>query len=337
MGKDYYKILGISKSANTEDIKKAYRQLALRYHPDKNKTAGAEEKFKEIAEAYEVLSDHKKRDIYDQFGEEGLNAGAGGHGGGSATYTFHGDPRATFAQFFGTANPFQAFFDMGGASNIFSNFFDESDDSMGGHRNIGGGVKRPFGYGYEQDRMGDSQDKPLEFDIYVTLEDVMKGTTKKMRINRKVIQPDGSLRKEDKILTVDVKPGWKAGTRITYPKEGDQGAGKIPADVVFIIRDKPHPLFKRDGSDIVYTAKMSLKNALLGTQLQIPTLSGDRVPLNLSNEVVKPTTIKRLRGYGLPYPKEPGKRGDIVVTFDIIFPDKLTGPERESLRALLPN
>lgn len=334
MGKDYYRILGINKNANTEDIKKAYRQLALRYHPDKNKTAGAEEKFKEIAEAYEVLSDHKKRDIYDQYGEEGLK-GAGGHGGGaSATYTFHGDPRATFAQFFGTANPFQAFFDLGGSSNIFSSFFDESDESMGGHH---GGVKRPFGYVYEQDKVGDSQDKPLEFDIYVSLEDVMTGTTKKMKINRKVIQSDGSLRKEDKILTVEVKPGWKAGTKITFPKEGDQGVGKIPADVIFIIRDKPHPIFKRDGSDIIYTAKISLKNALLGTQLQIPTLSGERVSLNLSNEIVKPNTTKRLRGHGLPYPKEPGKKGDIVVAFDIIFPDKISGHDRDTLRTLLPN
>lgn len=123
MGKDYYKILGISKSANEDDIKKAYRKLALKYHPDKNKTPEAEEKFKEVAEAYEVLSDKKKRDVYDRFGEEGLKGSAGGGGGGggpnmpggqSFTYTFHGDPRATFAQFFGTDNPFESFFGFGG-------------------------------------------------------------------------------------------------------------------------------------------------------------------------------------------------------------------------------
>ena len=110
--KDYYKILGISKIASDDEIKKAYRKLALKYHPDKNRSAGAEEKFKEIAEAYEVLSDAKKREVYDKFGEEGLKGGAGtaGGGGGGTTYTFHGDPKATFAQFFGSASPFQTFF-----------------------------------------------------------------------------------------------------------------------------------------------------------------------------------------------------------------------------------
>lgn len=111
MGKDYYKILGISKSATDDEIKKAYRKLALKFHPDKNKNAGAEEMFKNVAEAYEVLSDKKKREIYDQYGEEGLKGNQGGHGGGGGgghnnhggtyTYSFHGDPRATFAQFFG--------------------------------------------------------------------------------------------------------------------------------------------------------------------------------------------------------------------------------------------
>ena len=121
MGKDYYSILGINRNATDDEIKKAYRKLALKFHPDKNKTPEAEEKFKLIAEAYEVLSDKKKRDIYDQFGEEGLkNGGAGttsGFSSGSTpnfTYTFHGDPRATFAQFFGTDNPFDLFFNFGG-------------------------------------------------------------------------------------------------------------------------------------------------------------------------------------------------------------------------------
>ena len=106
MGKDFYKILAISKTASDDEIKKAYRKLALKYHPDKNKTPQAEERFKEIAEAYEVLSDKKKRDIYDKYGEEGLKGGIPGCGnepGGTNTnftYQFHGDPRATFAQFF---------------------------------------------------------------------------------------------------------------------------------------------------------------------------------------------------------------------------------------------
>lgn len=124
MGKDYYKALGIQKGASDDDIKKAYRKMALKYHPDKNKAPGAEEKFKEIAEAYDVLSDPKKREIYDKYGEEGLKGGLGGDGGhgghggafpgGGYHYTFTGDPRKIFSQFFGGEDPFAAFFGGGG-------------------------------------------------------------------------------------------------------------------------------------------------------------------------------------------------------------------------------
>ncbi len=278
MGKDYYHILGITKNASDEDIKKAYRKLALKYHPDKNKTAGAEEKFKEVAEAYEVLSDKKKKDIYDKYGEEGLKGNLGGAGGGGVpgqggtyTYSFHGDPRATFAQFFGTSSPFQAFFDMGNGPRMFG--FDddmEIDDGFGGmgggFRGVPGGAFRSQSFnvhGSPTKSKGRDQDPPIEHDLYVTLEEIYKGTTKKMKISRRVIQPDGSLKKEDKVLTINVKPGWKAGTKITFQKEGDQTRNKIPADIVFIIRDKPHSLFKREGSDLRYTAKILLKQVRL--------------------------------------------------------------------------
>uniref|UniRef100_A0AAV2KH47 J domain-containing protein n=1 Tax=Knipowitschia caucasica TaxID=637954 RepID=A0AAV2KH47_KNICA len=105
MGKDYYRVLGIAKGATEDEIKKAYRKQALRFHPDKNKAPGAEDKFKEIAEAYDVLSDAKKKEIYDRYGEEGLKGnarpGGGAQCGPSYNYTFHGDPHAMFAEFFG--------------------------------------------------------------------------------------------------------------------------------------------------------------------------------------------------------------------------------------------
>ena len=130
MGKDFYKVLGLNKSATEDDIKKAYRKMALKYHPDKNKSPGAEEKFKEIAEAYEVLSDPKKKQIYDVHGEQGLRGG--GSGGGSQgphenfTYTYHGDPRATFEAFFGTSSPFASFFGNG-SSGEEEMIFEETD------------------------------------------------------------------------------------------------------------------------------------------------------------------------------------------------------------------
>lgn len=334
MGKDYYKILGVPKGASEEDLKKAYRKLALKYHPDKNKSPGAEEKFKEIAEAYEVLSDKKKRDIYDQLGEEGLKGGMPGHGGGNESfhYAFHGDPRATFEQFFGTSNPFEHFFSMGTPTNSQRMFFgnDEMDiDDPFAQFGLGSANRSsPFrshsfaahGTPRPKEKV---QDPPVEHDLHVALEDIFRGCTKKMKISRKVVGPAGHIVREDKVLTINVKPGWKAGTKITFQKEGDQIPNKIPADVVFIIKDKPNPVFKREGSDIKFTAKITLREALCGAKVVIPTLTGERFQLDLT-DVVTPHTVRRISNHGLPFPKEPTRRGDLIVTFDIQFPDVLS-------------
>ncbi|XP_076353100.1 dnaJ protein homolog 1-like [Tachypleus tridentatus] len=355
MGKDYYNILGISKNASEDEVKKAYRKLALKYHPDKNKSIEAEEKFKAVAEAYEVLSDKKKREIYDQYGEEGLKGGTpcGGGGGGGGfsgngqqfSYTFHGDPRATFTEFFGTDNPFESFFNMGGLGQsggqgmYFMQDNMETDDPF---MNLGGGRGNAFrsqSFSASSPHMGraktHNQDPPVEYDLYVSLEEVVRGCTKKMKISRKVMNPDRSTRREEKVLTINVKPGWKAGTKITFQKEGDQIPGTIPADIVFIIRDKPHSIFKRDGSDIKYTANITLREAMCGTKIQVPTLKGDKISLRLEG-VIKPQSIQRIQGQGLPYPKEPSKRGDMIINFNIRFPDNLTESTKQILWDCLP-
>lgn len=383
MGKDYYKILGIARTASEDDVKKAYRKMALRFHPDKNKSAGAEDKFKEIAEAYEVLSDKRKRDIYDKYGEEGLKGGGGGPGVNSGgfdthnnnnnntfTYTFHGDPRATFAEFFGTSNPFESFFNMPGmsnsaAGNLFGGGGGGADDNMDSmddpfaafNTHLGGGlggfhahaprVNMPFrshsfniggggraGAGVKEKH----QDPPIEHDLLVSLEDINRGVTKRMKISRRVVSNDGTARKEEKVLTISVKPGWKAGTKITFQREGDQAPNKIPADIVFIIKDKPHPHFRREGSDLKYTCRLTLKEALCGARVDVPTLSGsDRLVLSLTDEVIKPATVKRIVGKGLPQSKDPTKRGDLLISFEIVFPDKITTHTRDTLRNCLPN
>uniref|UniRef100_A0A8C9XQE1 DnaJ heat shock protein family (Hsp40) member B1b n=1 Tax=Sander lucioperca TaxID=283035 RepID=A0A8C9XQE1_SANLU len=336
MGKDYYDILGIKKGASEDDIKKAYRKQALRFHPDKNKSPGAEEKFKEIAEAYDVLSDPKKKDIYDRYGEEGLKGGGqpggGGCGGpGSFSYSFQGDPHAIFAEFFGGRNPFDQFF---GARN---GGMDENMDTDDPFARFGmGGCSGMGGMGPHTSVVKKHQDPPVVHDLLVSLEEVLSGCKKKMKISRKRLNPDGqTIRTEDKILEVQIKKGWKEGTKITFPKEGDQTPTNIPADVVFVLKDKAHPVFKRDGSDIVYTAKISLRDALCGCTVNAPTLDGRKVTVS-TTDIVQPGMKRRVSGEGLPYPKRPDRRGDLLVEYDIKFPERLSQSARDTIAQVLP-
>ncbi|XP_040002482.1 dnaJ homolog subfamily B member 1b [Xiphias gladius] len=346
MGKDYYDVLGIKKGASEDDIKKAYRKQALRFHPDKNKSPGAEEKFKEIAEAYDVLSDPKKKDIYDRYGEEGLKgggpSGGGGVGGpGTFSYSFQGDPHAIFAEFFGGRNPFEQFF---GARNGGMDEDMDTDDPFARFGMGGGGMggfPRSFssgmgGLGAHSSVVKKQQDPPVVHDLRVTLEEVLSGCTKKMKISRKRLNPDGrTVRIEDKILEVQIKKGWKEGTKITFPKEGDETPTNIPADVVFVLKDKPHPVFKRDGSDIVYRANISLRDALCGCTINASTLGGKTVTVSTS-DIVKPGMKRRVSGEGLPYPKRPDRRGDLIVEYEVKFPERLTQSARDTIAQVLP-
>ncbi|XP_075903883.1 dnaJ homolog subfamily B member 1-like [Nelusetta ayraudi] len=352
MGKDYYDILGIQKDASEDDIKKAYRKQALRYHPDKNKSPGAEDKFKEIAEAYDVLSDPKKKDIYDRFGEEGLKGGGGPPGGGGGgggggpgnfSYSFQGDPHVIFEEFFGGRNPFGQFF--GGRNGGLDEDMDTNDPftrfGMGGGSGMGGGFPSSFssgmgGLGGHGSVVKKQQDPPVVHDLQVTLEEVLAGGTKKMKISRKRLNPDGrTIRREDKILEVQIKKGWKEGTKITFPKEGDETPTNIPADVVFVLKDKPHPVFRRDGSDIIYPAKISLRDALCGSTVSAPTLEGRTLSVS-TTDVVQPGTKRRISGEGLPYPKRPERRGDLIVEYEVRFPERLSQSARDTIAQVLP-
>ncbi|KAJ7391403.1 DnaJ sub B member 5 [Desmophyllum pertusum] len=348
MGKDFYKILGVLKTAKDDEIKKAYRKLALKWHPDKNKSPGAEEKFKEISEAYDVLSDKEKREIFDKYGEEGLHHGAPPNGadGRANNMHFHGGPgfartfvftsgnaRDTFARAFGDDDEFS---DIIGGLGGFS-FFSENRNTKPGSRTTGmGNFMFDFDGMPPQSKKQKIQDPTIEKDLLVSLEDLVSGCTKKMKISRKDLDERGISRNEEKILTVNVKPGWKAGTKITFPKEGDRKPGVVPADVVFIVKDRPHTLYTRDSNNnLIYNAEISLRDALTGGQAEVPTLDGRKIKLRL-NGVVQPDSTKRICGEGLPLPKNPSKRGDLIVKYDIRFPDHLSTVQRDILLDTLP-
>ena len=337
MGKDFYGILNLSKSATETDIKKAYRRLALKYHPDKNKDPGAEEKFKEISEAYEVLSDKEKRGIYDKYGEEGLRGGVPntaqeGFANGPGfrrTYVYtSSDPRETFSKFFGNEDPFSDL--LGG----FGGF------GFGGSARTSRKSGSDFSYFDTNDlptqKKSKIQDAAIERDLFVSLEDLKTGCTKKLKISRKLMATDGNFELQDKILTVNVKPGWKAGTRITFPKEGDRRPGVIPADVVFVIRDKANSKFKRDSdNNLLYTAKISLRDALTGFTIEVPTLEHKKIRVR-ERGVIQPGSTRRISGEGFPLPKDNSKSGDLIVTYEVYLPETLSNSQVEVLRDILP-
>lgn len=318
MGKKFYDVLGVPEDATDEDIRKAYKKMALKYHPDKNKSPEAETKFKAVSEAYETLGDKTKRCRYDKLGDNPV--------------AFDKPNKQDFPFFFSQSPSFFNFF--GGAHDPFSmNNFNEfgnnpfhRSNSARCHSSRTKPRKQPL-----------KQDPPVVHDLYVSLEDVLIGCTKKMKIERNVLNHDRvTARRENKILTINVKPGWKAGTKITFKEEGDQNPNSIPSDIIFIIKDKTHELFERDGSDIRFNCTVTLKQALCGTNLMLPSLTGESIPISL-NEIIYPGMEYTISGQGLPFPKDNGRRGNMVVTFQVQFPDVVPDEIKSTLMDCLPS
>ena len=297
-----------------------------------------------------MLSDKDKKRVYDQFGEEGLK----GSGGSEGHYTFHGDPFETFSKLFGGEEssfggsginmffgrtPNGSMFNTGrmgsGPGRVFMTSHGPFADGMEAmdYESVGGDM--PFGH-----TMGSSgrmkKDPPIDKDLAVSIEELYLGCTKKLRITKRVLNPDGTSRMEDKLITIDVKPGWKEGTRITFSEEGDQFPGRIPSDIIFVIKQKPHSVYRRDGNDLRYTARISLREALTSSiRVPIPTIDHEVIPLELK-EIVNPKTEKRIPGKGFPISKSPGQRGDLVVNFDIVFPTSLSQKSVDMMEKYLP-
>lgn len=271
MGKDYYKILGVSKDSSQEDIKKAYRKLALKWHPDRcppDKKEESQKKFQDIGEAFEVLSDVEKKRVYDQVGEEGLRGGfpeGGESGPGGPQFHFGGMPGGAksfhftssnaddiFRSFFGTGDPFQAEgmdpFGGAGGGMPFSFMMGGMPGGMGGMPGGMGGMPGGMGGmpGMSSRMGGASQQQPLKkadaihHPLKVSLEDLYTGITKRVRITKKIADASGQIVSASVDKEIQVKAGWKDGTKITFEREGDELPGTIPAGNYFIISTTIH-------------------------------------------------------------------------------------------------
>ncbi|GMF05724.1 unnamed protein product [[Candida] boidinii] len=338
-----YDTLGVSPSASDAELKKAYRKMALKYHPDK--PTGDTEKFKTISEAYDILSDSNKREVYDNYGLEAARgnapaggnpfAGAGGAGGGGA-----GGPSFHFS----SSGPGGHQFSQEDAFNMFNNFggFGGFDDIFSGAGGAGGQRFRSAGgqsFGGMPGGMGGMGGMPggfqqqqrqrepeiVDLNVNVSLEELYKGGVKKLKVNRK--GPNGV--KEENLIEINIKPGWKAGTKITYPNQGDYQDG-IRQTLRFTIVEKPHPVFKRDGNDLRCTIPLTFKESLLGFSKEISTLDGRRIPLTRI-QPLGPHSESRYPGLGMPISKQPGQRGDLIVSFKVDYPTQLTQEQKRAI------
>lgn len=307
---DYYQILGVSRNATPKEIQAAYRKLARKYHPDVNKAEDAEEQFKKINEAYEVLKDEEKRRLYDQLGSnwkngQDFNAPPGWKytsGDGGSAYEFH---------FSG---------DSGGFSDFFETLF-------------GGGRFRDFsGFkGFSTGRTNWAQKgEDREAELAISLEEAYHGVEKKFKLQ--VLEPrnDGTMAHSVKEYNVKIPPGVTEGSKIRLQGQGNPGFnGGLPGDLYLKIRLLPHKIFSVENSNLVAEVKVSPWEAILGTEANVSTLEG--------NVVIKipPGTGSgqrfRIRGGGLA---GKGGRGDLYLVAKIVVPKKLTREERKLVEQL---
>lgn len=346
--RDYYEVLGVSKNANESEIKKAYRKLALKYHPDKNPDdKEAESKFKEAAEAYEVLSDPQKKARYDQFGHAGMsgNAGFGGEGAGMN----------------------------------MDDIFDQFGDIFGGA--FGGGFRSSGGGGGA--RSARMKGTNLRVKLKLSLADIMNGVKKKIKVN-KLVQADGvtfktcstcggsgrvtkvtntflgamqtasacnacqgtgkivdkkpsgtdqfGLKREEDIVEIDIPAGVEEGMQLSVSGKGNAAPFQgVPGDLLIVIEEEKHEHLQRDASNLHYEANISFLDAALGGSIEIPLVE------NKAKIKIEPGTqsgkVLRLKGKGLPSVNAYGN-GDLLVHIQVWTPKKLSKEEKETLESL---
>jgi curved DNA-binding protein len=306
--KDYYKILGVDKNATTEEIKKAFRKLAMKYHPDRNPDNKAyEEKFKEITEANEVLSDPEKRKKYDTLGANWKQyQHAGGANANDFFRNFGGAGGGGNYQYSGNIN--DLFGNVGGFSDFFESFFG------GGFRSARGGS--PFGGAAPAQKGSD-----YESTLNVTLEEAHRGSERQLKVDKQKIK-------------VKITPGIQEGQKLRLKGLGGQGrSGGAKGDLYLKIHITDHPWFERKGDDLYFNLNVDLYTAVLGGKEKIETIDGKRLMITIDKGTDSGATL-RLRGMGMARTGDPASRGDLFVKVMVNVPKKLSKQEIELFEKL---
>lgn len=316
--RDYYDILGVGRDASQQDIRQAFRRLARQWHPDVNPDdKRAEERFKEINEAHEVLSDPDKRAKYDRLGRSWRQWERGGGDPGQYDWSqwFGGAPGGGRVRWSGDLG--DLFGGPGGGA--FSDFFNVLFGGMGGGRvrtaeDIFGRAAGAGGY------QTGSRGTDAEADVTITLQEALQGTSR-------VLERGG------RRIRVTIPPGVRTGSRVRIAGEGYPGAGgSAKGDLYLNVAVEPHPLFEREGDDLRCSVNVDLCTAVLGGQVRVPTPSGD-VSLTIPPGTQNGRTF-RLRGRGMPNSRNPSRRGNLLAAVNVQIPEELSARERQLFEEL---
>lgn len=299
--KDYYKILGVDKDAEADEIKSAYRKLAMKYHPDRNKDdKQAEEKFKEINEAYQVLGDEEKRAHFDQLGSAYQSWERSGQQGGFNwnQWASQGAPGGVRVEY---VDNLEDIFGFGGGGG-FSDFFNQIFGGMGGFSAAGARQARP------------QAPQKFETEMAISLHEAYHGGSRAIKINERRFE-------------VKIPKGARSGTKLRL-----KGAGPGGNDVYLTLKVTPDPRFERKGNRLYTDVLVDLYTAVLGGEVKVPTLSGDvmlKIPAG-----TQPGTSMRLKSRGMPDLKDGKKTGDLIVNIQVSIPDKLSAEQKRLFEQL---